>query len=383
MNKQRLARAQESLKAADFDRFVSSSPATVEYLSGFRSMASRLYEDSEVFVILGPQNFVVALPFGQVAAAIDSGVDPDRLVGFGAFSYYGDTRHPVHSVTRVATLPEALRQAELVVGRGSGYGLERTRLSVDGMRAIEDVLQPPFKFEATKWISSVRSIKTPEEVVLLQRAARLSESAIAAAFKYAGDGTTEREIAEVIAATMLAGGGQPAFLSVQTGERAALGDAYPSDRAWKPGEFLRIDTGCTIDGYWSDIARTAFLGAPTAEQERTFDALRIGQQYELDAIKPGVVARDLFNETRSIIRSSGLPEFDRHHCGHGIGLSIYDAPHLTPLDDTELQAGMVLCLETPYYAMNEGGILTEDTVVLTQDASECFTSLPRELHIVN
>lgn len=380
---QRARRAQASLGDQDFDRFLSSSSATVQYLTGFRSMASRLYEDTEVFVVVSPNRTVLVVPFGQAAAALDAGVDPSALIAFGEFSYFGDPDHAVHTITHVDSLSDALRVAESWLGRGSRYGVERTRLSVSGAEAVAEVVQSPSRVDATAWIAGLRSVKTPEEIDLLRRAAQLSEQAISAAFAMAKAGTTEREIAEAIAATMVAGGGEPAFLSVQTGSRAALGDAYPSSRAWSAGEFLRIDTGCIIDGYWSDIARTAFLGTPTPDQERTFEALRVGQQHELDTIRPGLVACDLFAATTNIIRAEGLRDFKRHHCGHGIGLSIYDAPRVNAVDSTEFEAGMVLCLETPYYAMNEGGILTEDTVVLTESGCQSFTSLPRGLHIVN
>lgn len=381
MKDSRIRRVQEELKTLDIDCFISSSAATVEYVSGFRSMASRLYEDSEVFVLVTPSSYAVVLPYGQAAAAIESGVGPDRLVGFGQFYYYGDARHPVHSVAHVHSLSEGLRQAVKLLGSGERYGLERTRLSVVGLEAIDQVLSNQSKVDATKWISEVRSVKSPDEVALLRRAAEISETAIAAAFDNAKEGSTEREIADVVAGTMIANGAEPGFLSIQMGVRSALGDAYPTDKAWKPGEFLRIDTGCIVDGYWSDIARTAYLGDPSHDVRLAFEALRLGQQYELATIRPGITARELFRGTRDAVRECGLPNFDRHHCGHGIGLSIYDSPHVTALDDTELEVGMVLCLETPYYAMNKGGILIEDTVVLTDNGCESFTSLARDLRV--
>jgi Xaa-Pro aminopeptidase len=383
MKEQRLRRAQERLGSQDFDGFISGSSSTVEYLTGFRSMAAQIYEDSEVFVVLGADSFALVLPFGQVAAAIDAGVDPSRIFAFGAFFYFGDPAHAVQAVPRCASLEDALREARRMLGGAARLGIDHTRLSVTGARAIEHGFGSLPAVDATAWIKSVRSVKTPDEVALLRRSAQASERGIAAALAAAGPGSTEREIAEIVAATMVAEGGQPAFLSVQTGPRGGLGDAHPGDRGWQKGEFLRLDVGCLIDGYWSDIARTAYLGEPTVQQRRTFEALRTGQRFELDTIRPGIRARDLFDETRTIIRSSGLPDFERHHCGHGIGLSIYDAPGITEIDDSELQEGMVLCLEVPYYALGEGGILTEDTVVLTADGCESFTTLSRELHVVN
>ncbi len=52
----------------------------------------------------------------------------------------------------------------------------------------------------------------------------------------------------------------------------------------------------------------------------------------------------------------GIPQYKRHHVGHGIGLEIYEPPMLVPHSDFELQPGMVLCVETPYYELEWGGL---------------------------
>jgi Xaa-Pro aminopeptidase len=378
---ERLRAAQTALAAEPFDLFVTGSPSSVEYLSGYRSMASRIYEESDVVVLLTADKFVLVLPRGQVAAALDSGVPVDQVIAFGEFHYFGDPRHPAVSAPWQQDFADAIREARIILGPAKRIGLDRTRLTVK----LHSILQSSGHermIDATNWIGGVRAIKLPREIELLKKSALASERGIQRAFDQAGRGITEREVAKLIAATMVEEGAEPAFLSVQTGHRGGLVDAYPSDKAWAPGEFLRVDVGCIVEGYWSDIARTAVLGEPDSEQTRSFEALRIGQQFELDNAAPGMVAKDLFAQTRTVIRENGIPDFERHHCGHGIGLSIYDSPGVTDLDETPIAEGMVLCLEVPYYALGQGGILTEDTVLITSDGCTSFTSLPRELRII-
>ena len=43
---------------------------------------------------------------------------------------------------------------------------------------------------------------------------------------------------------------------------------------------------------------------------------------------------------------------------------------------------MVFCLETPYYEIGWGGLLVEDTVVITKNGARMFNLRPRELQIV-
>ena len=216
---------------------------------------------------------------------------------------------------------------------------------------------------------------------MLRYAARLSESAVQAALSVAEPGVTERELAAVIAGAMVAGGGDPRFVVATTGERSALADVVPTDRRWRPGETARFDVGCVVEGYWSDIGRTAVLGEPDERQRRVYAAVHAGEQAQLDLARPGVTAAELF---RAGFDGTGakVPSYRRQHCGHGIGLSIYEPPVIAPDVDAALQAGMTFCFETPYYELGWGGMMVEDTVVVTGDGIEMLCAGDRDLLVV-
>ena len=79
------------------------------------------------------------------------------------------------------------------------------------------------------------------------------------------------------------------------------------------------------------------------------------------------------------IRRSGLPDYRRHHVGHGIGLEMYEAPLVEENSDALLEAGMVINVETPYYESGYGGFQVEDTIVVTETGEELLTHADRAL----
>jgi Xaa-Pro dipeptidase len=80
------------------------------------------------------------------------------------------------------------------------------------------------------------------------------------------------------------------------------------------------------------------------------------------------------------VRKGALPDYQRTHCGHGIGVSGHEFPTLNAANsEVILEEGMVLCVETPYYEVGWGGMMVEDMIVVRQDGPELLTKLPREL----
>ncbi len=61
--------------------------------------------------------------------------------------------------------------------------------------------------------------------------------------------------------------------------------------------------------------------------------------------------------------------------GHGIGMSIYEPPMLSPIVHDTLRAGMVLCVEPWITLPNDGGVFClEETVAVTQDGYQKLTN---------
>ncbi len=382
---ERQRRLRSELARSPFDVLVAASPANVTYASGYRSAAADIYPRHQMAALITMERCFLVAPCGEAVAAATAGVDPDDFFPYGTafFESPGGT-HPITAMAGVhGTFAEALQAVAERLGVKHGtVGLDERALDAAAGAALEAALSMCRITPASDWLFGVRAVKLPGEVACLRRAAALAELGIQRALDVARPDWTERQIASVIAQAMIEGGGTPRFLSVHVGPRIAQSDAHPGDAAWRPGDLLRMDVGCTVEGYWSDLARTAVLGKPDPLQRHRFDALLAGLQAELDAIRPGVTPASLFDLAVRTTRASGIPGYRRHHCGHGIGLEIYEPPQVAPGAEAPIVEGMVFCLETPFYEIGWGGVLTEDTLVVTADGHDPFSHSSRGLRVV-
>ena len=91
--------------------------------------------------------------------------------------------------------------------------------------------------------------------------------------------------------------------------------------------------------------------------------------------------RDVVEVGIAAVREAGVPDYDRHHVGHGLGLDVYDFPVLTSAEDAPIEAGMVVSVELPYYELGFGGLQPEDPVVVTADGGDVMTETRSRLEV--
>jgi Xaa-Pro aminopeptidase len=122
------------------------------------------------------------------------------------------------------------------------------------------------------------------------------------------------------------------------------------------------------------------IGEPSREQKARYDALLAGELAQLELAKPGIVASDLFHVAVEKVKKGALQNYQRTHCGHGIGIAAHEFPTLNAANrDVVVEEGMIFCVETPYYEIGWGGMMVEDMIVIRPGGHELLTHLPREL----
>jgi Xaa-Pro dipeptidase len=194
-------------------------------------------------------------------------------------------------------------------------------------------------------------------------------------------GSSEQEMIEEFERSIVSDGGKPLFTQLVFGRRGGHGNVMTRLARLAPGDVIRFDVGCMIEGYTSDIARNFTLEEPDAETRRLYNAVLHGEEVATKALKPGVTAAEVFEIGVKAIREAGIPDYQRHHIGHGVGLEVYDIPTLMPSDETPIEAGMTLEVETPYYTLGYCGLQPEDTVLVTDEGGQFLTTLSRQLEV--
>ncbi|MEZ4676781.1 MAG: M24 family metallopeptidase [Caldilineaceae bacterium] len=149
----------------------------------------------------------------------------------------------------------------------------------------------------------------------------------------------------------------------------------PLDYVTRPGDIAELDISPRINGYWADMANTMVIGAePTAIQKTYARAARESFYAGVAKARPGNRAHDIFTAAANAYDSYGLKL--GHYAGHGIGTTVNEAPWFVPTDETVLQAGMVICIETGCYSEEATGKCEKMMVIQTSGDPEIFPDFP-------
>ena len=384
------SRLTKVLDAEGLDALVASTPENLQYVTGFRSIAHALFRGLELYGVFTREGVGLVIPFIDTTGVSAEGIQVDRLECYGKFFFnYADQPGAVGTRVREITSKalagpgEALREVLGGFGAlGRRIGLDESGVFPAAWQRLGEQLGGTTIVPAYAHFRTARTIKSAEEVRRLERAALIAEDGVAAILGMLKAGVTEREAAIVFEGEVVRRGAQPFFTVVTMGHRAALADVYASDAALKAGDLIRFDLGCVYQGYRSDISRTAVLGAPTEKQLRYYNAARDGEKAAIAAMRPGVPVNQIFETAMRVTRANGMPHYERHHVGHGIGLEPYDPPTINAAASMPLEPGMVFCVETPYYEHGWGGVQVEDAVEITATGVRKLTQSSQELAIL-
>lgn len=345
---------------------VATTPEHIFYCSGYRSMGYDTDPALRMAVVIDADHGILIGHKADHWAAVEAMGDALDYFAYGAFFF--DERDVAPSAG-FKSFDEALLAA---IQQLSG---DKRGIFYD--RASDDLPKVLTVTDGSAVFRRARAVKNTLEIDLMREASALTERALARALKEARAGMSEADLTAVIASEMIIEGAQPGFIVVTSGERSALADAYSTTRRLRGHDIVRIDVGCRYNGYWSDTARSAFVGEPRKDALLAFTATAAGQDVGRKLVKPGISTDIVFRETVATVRASGLPDYQRHHVGHGLGLESHEYPTISAANNVTLEPGMVLCIEAPYYRPGWGGVMTEDTMVVTAEGAEFFTHLSR------
>lgn len=212
-------------------------------------------------------------------------------------------------------------------------------------------------------IGEARLTKDKAELSAMRAACRKTLEVMASVPKIARAGMTELELAREI------GGG-----IVQFGENAAIPHGGPSDRRLRAGDVILVDTGHTVDGYWSDLTRTFSFGRRNKEFTRVYEVVEKAQKAAIRAVKPGATCQSVDSAARKVIEDAGFGDCFIHRTGHGLGLDIHEPPYLVQGNQARLRAGMVVTIEPGIYLPGRFGVRIEDDVAVTRTGRRILSS---------
>jgi len=233
--------------------------------------------------------------------------------------------------------------------------------------------------DASPIIDGCRMIKSKAELALMRQAKRMTLEVQRRAARILEPGVKASAVRRFIdEAHRAIGAAGSTFCIVQFGRSTAFPHGLPGDDSLAEGDMVLIDTGCAVQGYNSDITRSYVFGEASAEQRTIWALERESQQAAFDAARPGAPCESVDAAARRVLENAGLgPDYRLpglpHRTGHGIGLSVHEAPYLVRGDRTPMRPGMCFSNEPMIVVPGRFGIRLEDHFFVTPDGAEWFT----------
>ena len=146
------------------------------------------------------------------------------------------------------------------------------------------------------------------------------------------------------------------------------------------GMLVKTDFGGSLDGYLSDIARTAVMGKATDNQKQLHAKVTHVKDRIVDFIRPGMPASEVAMFGRNVYEELDL-DFKWAILGHGLGLGLHESPQIYPWVETPIESGMVMMIETGYNDFPNDSIHVEDLILVTDDGAHYLTDAARHSEI--
>jgi Xaa-Pro aminopeptidase len=322
------------------------------------------------------------------------------LTGFtGSTAFLLITRDSAQFFTDFRYRDQSLREVtgcEVIVPKGAllkavssvakGLGFSSLGMEMTAPYSLYHTLKKSLPLKPVKdLVESLRLEKEREEFGHLRKAVKRAEDAFLSVKKFIKKGMIERTLALRLEESLKRNGCNhlPFDIIVASGERAALPHARTSTRRFQAGDFVLLDWGGEAEGYFSDMTRTFLLKGHNMEGKiEIYKTVLKANRHALKSVSSGMKAKDLDSVARRIIQDAGFGDYFGHGTGHGVGLDIHEAPHISWMSRETISHGMVFTVEPGIYVPGLGGVRIEDMVYTGKRGVRILTRLPRRLEII-
>jgi len=348
-----------TMQAAGLDGLVCLSPENFAYVSGFVVPSQPLMRWRHAAVVVTADGRCAYLAVDMEETTVTSRVDGAEVRVWGEF-----TDQPMQ------VLAQLLRDLGL---EGAKVGTELNYLFANDYAALCQA-SPGTRFVAADaTLDRLRQLKTPDEIELLRRLARIADESICETLCEVRAGATEMDIAAGLTRRLYTLGAEDfKLMIVATGPRSVYPNVGPSLRRLEPGDICRVEIFSVINGYHAGVCRTACVRSAPPHAETIWNNLVACKYLVLDMIKPGASSKKIYEAFIGQLAKLDLPPIQ--FIGHGIGLHLHEEPYLGMYSDVPLEAGMVLGIEPLVYDTGHGfGMQNKDIVLVTDTGAELLS----------
>ena len=236
------------------------------------------------------------------------------------------------------------------------------------------------------FMQDIRSIKTVDEIALLDHSAAIVDGCYDELYRYLRAGVRENDCVALVNHYLYEHGSEEVeAVNSISGERCSPHPHVFSDRLIRPGDTAYFDIIHSFNGYRTCYYRTLNVGNSNAAQREAYRRAREFMDNAIAEIRPGATSADVvkhFPAAQEFGYATEEEAFGLQYC-HGIGLSNWERPLMSRYHSfehpVELKEGMVFAIET-YWPTPDGSAAAriEEEVVVTPGGCELLTRFPAD-----
>lgn len=239
---------------------------------------------------------------------------------------------------------------------------------------------------STGLVECLRKKKDSNELQYIKKAVSIADEAFNHIIKIIKPGISEYDIALELEYYMRQNKAEKISfpIIVASGWRSSLPHGVASNKKITSGELIILDFGAVYAGYNSDMTRTVCMGSASEEQKKIYNIVLKAQEKAVQNIKSGMSLKEADALARNIISQENYGKYFGHGLGHGVGLSVHEAPAVTyRYHDKYIREGMVFTIEPGIYIPRHCGVRIEDMVVIKESGTEILTKSTKKLIELN
>ena len=243
--------------------------------------------------------------------------------------------------------------------------------------------------DSDRLVNWVRLVKSNKEINYMKSAAKITEIAMKKAYDVIKPGVRQCDAVGEIQKALFYGtpefGGEYASIAtlLPTGKGTSASHLTASQEKFLNGEATIVELSGVYKRYHVPMARTVFLGKPDQlkidTMKKTIEALQAG----IDSTKPGNTVNDIAQAFWKILDKYGIEKESRSGYSIGIGYPPDWGEHTLNIykgDMTLLKPNICFHM-IAVMQFGDWGVEVSEAIRVTNNGSELFCNLSKELHV--
>ncbi len=236
--------------------------------------------------------------------------------------------------------------------------------------------------EVDDMILQQRSIKSPQEIKVIEHAYSIAERGIKKGIEVIDKGISEREIAAEIEYEMRKLGSEG--MGIDTIIGSGKNNTHPiltrtTARKIKKGDHVLLTIAPRYEGYHGAIGRVVAIGQINENISEAYNIALKAQEEVIKNMRPGIKGFELDKIARDVCISNNYGKYFAYSGIHSVGVCEFEPPIMTSWNKIEIIENMILSIDIPLFFLDWGGIRIEDGFKITNSSNSALQNISKNI----